>query len=103
MASASLADGQSDQAGPLALIFSGEKAFTREAQMFENTTVFGEGAAACLVSAFGTRDRLLAYASNVRGEFRQRHWRERRAAAARIPAQPGRGDAAGAGRGWPDA
>ncbi len=54
---------------PLALILCGEKAFTREAQMFANTTVFGEGAAACLVSAFGTRDRLLAYASNVRGEF----------------------------------
>src|ERR1022692_790431 len=66
---ADIADGQAGQAGPLALILSGEKAFTREAQMFENTTVFGEGAAACLVSAFGTRDRLLAYASDVRGEF----------------------------------
>ncbi|HTX27913.1 MAG TPA: 3-oxoacyl-[acyl-carrier-protein] synthase III C-terminal domain-containing protein [Streptosporangiaceae bacterium] len=55
--------------GPLALVLSGEKAFTREAQMFTDTTVFGEGASACLVSAFGARDRLLAYASNVRGEF----------------------------------
>ncbi len=55
--------------GPLALILSGEKAFTREAQMFADTTFFGEGASACLVSAFGPRDRLLAYASNVRGEF----------------------------------
>jgi 3-oxoacyl-[acyl-carrier-protein] synthase-3 len=63
------ADGQDGQAGPLALIFSGEKAFTREAQMFADTTIFGEGAAACLVSAFGARDRMLAYASNVRGEF----------------------------------
>lgn len=54
---------------PLALILCGEKAFTREAQIFADTTVFGEGAAACLVSAFGARDRLLAYASNVRGEF----------------------------------
>jgi 3-oxoacyl-[acyl-carrier-protein] synthase III len=54
---------------PLALILSGEKAFTREAEMFSDTTVFGEGAAACLVSAAGARDRLLAYASNVRGEF----------------------------------
>lgn len=54
---------------PLALILAGEKAFTREAQMFADTTIFGEGAAACLVSAFGPRDRLLAYASNVRGEF----------------------------------
>jgi 3-oxoacyl-[acyl-carrier-protein] synthase III len=66
------ANGQNSQvggSGPLALILAGEKAFTREAQMFADTTVFGEGASACLVSAFGARDRLLAYASNVRGEF----------------------------------
>jgi 3-oxoacyl-[acyl-carrier-protein] synthase-3 len=62
-------DGQDGQAGPLALVLTGEKAFTREAQMFADTTIFGEGASACLVSAFGARDRLLAYASNVRGEF----------------------------------
>jgi 3-oxoacyl-[acyl-carrier-protein] synthase III len=66
---ADMADRQDGQAGPLALVLSGEKAFTREAQMFADTTVFGEGASACLVSAFGSRDRLLAYASNVRGEF----------------------------------
>lgn len=66
---ADVADGPDGQAGPLALILSGEKAFTREAQMFADTTIFGEGSAACLVSAFGARDRLLAYASNVRGEF----------------------------------
>ncbi len=63
------ADGQDRQAGPLALVLSGEKAFTREAQLFADTTIFGEGASACLVSAFGDRDRMLAYASNVRGEF----------------------------------
>lgn len=63
---ASRTDGQP---GPLALILCGEKTFTREAQMFASTTVFGEGASACLVSASGARDRLLAYASNVRGEF----------------------------------
>jgi 3-oxoacyl-[acyl-carrier-protein] synthase-3 len=57
------------QAGPLALILAGEKAFTRDAEVFADTTVFGEGASACLVSAFGARDRLLAYACNVRGEF----------------------------------
>ena len=60
------AEGEPDM---LALVLSGEKAFTREAQMFADTTVFGEGAAACLVSAFGERDRMLSYASNVRGEF----------------------------------
>jgi 3-oxoacyl-[acyl-carrier-protein] synthase-3 len=61
--------GGDSQAGPLALILSGEKAFTREAQMFTDTTVFGEGAAACLVSAYGAGDRMLSYASSVRGEF----------------------------------
>jgi 3-oxoacyl-[acyl-carrier-protein] synthase III len=66
---ADAADGQDGQAGPLALILSGEKAFTREAQVFADTTMFGEGASACLVSAFGARDRLLAYAASVRGEF----------------------------------
>jgi 3-oxoacyl-[acyl-carrier-protein] synthase-3 len=63
------ADAADGQAGPLALVLSGEKAFTREAQLFADTTIFGEGAAACLVSAFGDRDRMLAYASSVRGEF----------------------------------
>src|SRR5712692_10474510 len=33
-------DGQNGQAVPLALILSGEKAFTREAQMFADTTIF---------------------------------------------------------------
>jgi 3-oxoacyl-[acyl-carrier-protein] synthase-3 len=61
--------GPDTQEGPLALILSGEKAFTREAQMFADTTIFGEGASACLVSASGARDRLLSYAANVRGEF----------------------------------
>jgi 3-oxoacyl-[acyl-carrier-protein] synthase III len=66
---ADAADGLDGQAAPLALILSGEKAFTREAQLFADTTIFGEGASACLVSPFGARDRLLAYASNVRGDF----------------------------------
>jgi 3-oxoacyl-[acyl-carrier-protein] synthase-3 len=61
--------GPDGEGAPLALVLAGEKAFTREAQMYEGTTVFGEGASACLVSAFGPRDRLLAYASRVRGEF----------------------------------
>jgi 3-oxoacyl-[acyl-carrier-protein] synthase III len=63
------ADGQDAGQQPLALVLSGEKAFTREAQVFADTTVFGEGAAACLVSASGPRDRVLAYAADVRGEF----------------------------------
>jgi len=60
---------QHGQAEPLALILAGEKAFTREAQVFADTTIFGEGASACLVSAFGARDRMLAYAASVRGDF----------------------------------
>jgi 3-oxoacyl-[acyl-carrier-protein] synthase III len=62
-------DRTGDPAGPLALILAGEKAFTHDAQVFADTTVFGEGASACLVSASGARDRLLAYASHVRGDF----------------------------------
>jgi len=69
MAGRLLASDASDGPEPLALILSGEKAFTREAQVFADTTIFGEGAAACLVSAFGARDRMLAYASSVRGDF----------------------------------
>jgi 3-oxoacyl-[acyl-carrier-protein] synthase III len=57
------------QEAPLALVLAGEKAFTREAQMFADTTIFGEGASACLVSAHGLRDRMLSYAASVRGEF----------------------------------
>lgn len=53
----------------LALLLTGEKAFTRDAQLVPETTIFGEGAAACLISGRGTRDRLLAYAANLRGEF----------------------------------
>jgi 3-oxoacyl-[acyl-carrier-protein] synthase III len=54
---------------PLALVLTGEKAFTRDARVLPETSIFGEGAAACLVSAGGARDRLLAYACSQRGEF----------------------------------
>jgi 3-oxoacyl-[acyl-carrier-protein] synthase-3 len=53
----------------LALVLSGEKAFTRDAQIVVDTCVFGEAAAACLVSHSGPRDRLLAFATSSRGEF----------------------------------
>jgi 3-oxoacyl-[acyl-carrier-protein] synthase III len=55
--------------GALALVLTGEKAFTRDAQLLPGASLFGEGAAACLVSAAGPRDRLLAYACHQRGEF----------------------------------
>jgi 3-oxoacyl-[acyl-carrier-protein] synthase-3 len=60
------ADGDPDA---LALVLTGEKTFTRDAQLVPGTSVFGESAAACLVSADGDRDRLLAYATSTRGEF----------------------------------
>jgi 3-oxoacyl-[acyl-carrier-protein] synthase-3 len=53
----------------LALVLSGEKTFTRDAQIVVETTIFGEAAAACLVSAGGPSDRLLAYACSLRGDF----------------------------------
>lgn len=53
----------------LALVLAGEKAFTRDAQQVPGTTIFSEGASACLVASSGPRDRLLAYAANARGEF----------------------------------
>lgn len=58
-----------DDAAPLALVLTGEKAFTRHARLIPGTSVFGEAAAACLVSADGPRDRLLAYCCAQHGEF----------------------------------
>jgi 3-oxoacyl-[acyl-carrier-protein] synthase III len=60
------ADGDTEA---LALILTGEKAFTRDARIVPGITMFGEAAAACLVRADGPRDRILAYASSSRGEF----------------------------------
>src|SRR5262249_56747215 len=48
---------------------AGEKAFTREAELVPDTSIFSEEASACLVAANGPRDRMLAYAVRVRGEF----------------------------------
>ncbi|WP_327004811.1 3-oxoacyl-ACP synthase [Dactylosporangium sp. NBC_01737] len=53
----------------LALILTGEKTFTREARLVPETTMFGEGAAACLVAASGPHDRQLSYVARLRGEF----------------------------------
>ncbi|MFD0746840.1 3-oxoacyl-[acyl-carrier-protein] synthase III C-terminal domain-containing protein [Phytohabitans flavus] len=53
----------------LALVVAGEKAFTYDARVVPETSVFGEGASACLVGRDGPRDRLLAYAANQRGDF----------------------------------
>lgn len=53
----------------LALVLAGEKTFTHDARLLPETSIFGEGASACLVGCSGTRDRLLAYAANQRGDF----------------------------------
>ncbi|MFI5909582.1 3-oxoacyl-[acyl-carrier-protein] synthase III C-terminal domain-containing protein [Dactylosporangium sp. NPDC051541] len=53
----------------LAIVLAGEKTFTKETQFVPDTSMFGEGAAACLVSASGDRDRLLSYVARLRGEF----------------------------------
>jgi 3-oxoacyl-[acyl-carrier-protein] synthase III len=53
----------------LALVFTGEKTFTRGAQVIPRTTVLGEGAAACLVRHGGSRDLVLAYATVMHPEY----------------------------------
>jgi 3-oxoacyl-[acyl-carrier-protein] synthase-3 len=53
----------------LALVLTGEKGFTRDARLLPGMSLFSEGASACLVSAIGDRNRLLAYACSQRGEF----------------------------------
>lgn len=55
--------------GALALVVAGEKTFTKDARYVPETTFLGESAAACLVSADGPRDRLLSYATIIRGDF----------------------------------
>lgn len=53
----------------LALVLAGEKTFTRDAELVPETSVFGEGAGACLIRAGGSRDRLLSYVAQLRGDF----------------------------------
>jgi 3-oxoacyl-[acyl-carrier-protein] synthase-3 len=53
----------------LALVLAGEKAFTTETRIVPETSIFGEGASAALVSHDGPRDRVLSYATWPRGEF----------------------------------
>jgi 3-oxoacyl-[acyl-carrier-protein] synthase III len=53
----------------LALVLAGEKAFTLESQLLPETSIFGEGATACLVRQSGPHDRLLSYVTRHRGDF----------------------------------
>lgn len=56
----------------LALIVVGETVFTQDTTLAPELRVFGEAAGACLVSASGTRDRVLSYACHQRGDMD--HW-----------------------------
>jgi len=65
----------------LALVVTGEKAFTTCARVITDTGVMGECSAAVLVGAGGTRDRLLAYATHTHGRFDDGAWLTAQAAA----------------------
>ena len=61
-----LADGDPQA---LALIVAGETVFTHDSMLPPDSRVFGEGSGACLVSAGGTRDRVLSYVCHQRGDL----------------------------------
>lgn len=52
-----------DDSDALALVLTGEKAFTMKAQLIPDAAVMGEAAAAVLVRRNGSRDRVLGYAT----------------------------------------
>lgn len=60
------ADGDPDA---MALVFAGEKAITPGIQHVPQTTIMGEAAAACLVTAGGAADRVLSYATSTHGQY----------------------------------
>ncbi|MEU7689921.1 ketoacyl-ACP synthase III family protein [Microbispora hainanensis] len=63
-----LADGDP---GGRALVVTGEKASSRIFSVIPNTTVMGEGSAACLVGVAGAGRRIRSYAVRTRGEYAQ--------------------------------
>jgi len=64
-----LADGDQEA---LALVVAGETVFAHDPRLPPDARVLGEAAGACLVSADGPRDRVLAYACHQRGDLD--HW-----------------------------
>ncbi|MGW5555940.1 3-oxoacyl-[acyl-carrier-protein] synthase III C-terminal domain-containing protein [Micromonospora sp. NPDC003944] len=66
----------------LALVLTGEKAFTASAQVIAGTGVMGESCSAVLVSAHGHRDRVLSYATGTYGRFSAGPWMSEEDAAA---------------------
>jgi 3-oxoacyl-[acyl-carrier-protein] synthase III len=71
-----------DDPEALALVVTGEKTFCSDARMIPGTTIFGEGAAACLIRARGDHDRLLSTVTHMHGEFDGRITRRPELAAA---------------------
>jgi 3-oxoacyl-[acyl-carrier-protein] synthase III len=57
----------------VALVFTGEKAFAPDIQLVPETTIMGEAAAACLVTAGGGADRVLSYVTHTHGEYYRQH------------------------------
>jgi len=53
----------------LALVLAGMKTFSKDTRLVPETSLFSEGSAACLVSATGNSDRVLSYATSMRGDF----------------------------------
>jgi 3-oxoacyl-[acyl-carrier-protein] synthase-3 len=60
------ADGDPDA---LALVLTGEKIVTSISEIIPESTVMGEGTAACLVGTSGERDRLLGFATRTLGRY----------------------------------
>ncbi|GAA1189004.1 3-oxoacyl-[acyl-carrier-protein] synthase III C-terminal domain-containing protein [Pseudonocardia alaniniphila] len=59
----------------LALIFTGEKAYTAYSQKFIiDTAVMGEGMAAILVRQGGDHDEVISYVTRTHGQFNQAPW-----------------------------
>ncbi|SDW49961.1 3-oxoacyl-[acyl-carrier-protein] synthase-3 [Amycolatopsis xylanica] len=57
------------ETGALALIVTGEKAFTPLAQLIPNTAIMGDASAACLVSLSGAGDQVVGYHSRTDGQY----------------------------------
>jgi 3-oxoacyl-[acyl-carrier-protein] synthase III len=58
-----------DDPDSLALVLAAMKTFSRDTQLVPETSLFSEGSAACLVSATGSSDRVVCYATSMRGDF----------------------------------
>ncbi|MFI9812627.1 3-oxoacyl-[acyl-carrier-protein] synthase III C-terminal domain-containing protein [Saccharothrix variisporea] len=58
-----------DDPDALALVVTGEKAFSPMAQLIENTTIMGDASAACLVGRSGAGERVLSYHSRTDGRY----------------------------------